>query len=218
MKFTRLLAICSFVVCLACVIAFATHAAWQQQRSSQALPGSDATHAAKTKTPQLTPGKKNASVAAAPVIVREIDVAALQKILRRDNVPRVDASSTASHPLLVNFWATWCDPCREEFPDLVRLNEDYKMRGLDFIVVSLDEVDELNKGVPQFLQQMHATMPAFLLNAPDQEAAMNAVDPQWGGALPATFLFDRNGQIVFKHMGRINPAETRAAIEKALKR
>ena len=45
---------------------------------------------------------------------------------------------------------------------------------------------------------------------------INSVDPDWGGELPATFLFDKHGQIVFKHKGRINPTELRAAIEKVL--
>jgi thiol-disulfide isomerase/thioredoxin len=45
-------------------------------------------------------------------------------------------------PLLVNFWATWCDPCREEFPDLVKIDADYKNK-IDFITVSLDDVEEL---------------------------------------------------------------------------
>ncbi len=149
---------------------------------------------------------------AKPVAVRELSISELKKLLSRDQ-----ASTQAARPLLVNFWATWCAPCREEFPDLVRIDKDYKARGLDFIVVSLDDAEELNKGVPQFLREMQATMPAYLLNTPDQEAAMNAVDATWSGALPATFLFDGKNQIIFKHMGRINEAELRAAIEKTIR-
>jgi len=151
------------------------------------------------------------SAQAKPVAVRELSLPELKKLLARDQT-----STQAARPLLVNFWATWCEPCREEFPDLVRIDKDYKARGLEFIVVSLDDVEELNKGVPQFLREMRATMPAYLLNTPDQEAAMNAVDPQWSGALPATFLFDGKNQIVFKRMKRISEAELRAAIEKTL--
>lgn len=151
------------------------------------------------------------TVQAKPVAVRELSLPELKKLLERDQT-----NTRAARPLLVNFWATWCEPCREEFPELVRINEDYKARGLDFIVVSLDDVEELNKGVPQFLREMHATMHAYLLNTPDQEAAMNAIDPQWSSGLPATFLFDGKNQIVFKRMKRVNEAELRAAIEKTL--
>jgi hypothetical protein len=55
-----------------------------------------------------------------------------------------------------------------------------------------------------------------LLGAADQETAINLVDPTWSGELPATFLYDRTGKIVFSHKGRIKPDELRAAIEQAL--
>ncbi len=198
MKRTLLLALLFSCWCgAAAVHVFATRAAAalqkQQRRSSHGRKVSPKTAQAK------------------PVAVRELSLPELKKLLARDQT-----NTQAARPLLVNFWATWCEPCREEFPDLVRINEDYKARGLDFIVVSLDDVEELNKGVPQFLRSMRATMPAYLLNVTDQEAAMNAVDKDWSGALPATFLFDGKNQIVFKRMKRVNEAELRAAIEKTL--
>ncbi|MBA2501435.1 MAG: TlpA family protein disulfide reductase [Pyrinomonadaceae bacterium] len=126
-------------------------------------------------------------------------------------------SSAQTKLLLVNFWATWCVPCREEFPDLVKINDEFAPRGLNFITVSLDDPGEITKAVPQFLREMRATkMSAYLLNTPEPETAINAVDPQWSGGLPATFLFDRERRVIFKHIGRINPAELRAAIEGAM--
>ncbi len=143
--------------------------------------------------------------------VREVDAEGLKKLLRLD-------ASAPKQPLLVNFWATWCVPCREEFPDLVKINDEFAPRGLNFITVSLDDPAEIDKTVPQFLREMRATkMPAYLLNTPEPETAINAVDPTWSGGLPATFLFDRERRVVFKHIGRINPAELRAAIEGAMK-
>jgi hypothetical protein len=57
-------------------------------------------------------------------------------------------------------------------------------------------------------------MPVYLLNVSDPEPAINAVDPAWGGALPATFLYNDQGRIVYKHFGRLNDSELRAEIEK----
>lgn len=141
--------------------------------------------------------------------IREIDLDGLKKILARD--------SGDKRPLLLNFWATWCDPCREEFPDLVKLDADYKDKGLNFIAVSLDDITDIKSEVPKFLNQMKATMPVVLLNVKDQDAAIKAVDPSWGGEMPATFLYDHDGKIAFKHFGKIKPDELRAAIDKEIK-
>jgi thiol-disulfide isomerase/thioredoxin len=119
-------------------------------------------------------------------------------------------------PLLVNFWATFCDPCRDEFPDLVKIDKDFRPRSLEFVTVSLDDFEEINTGVPQFLDSMKATMPAYLLNVPDPEPAINLVDKRWQGDLPATFLFNEKGEVVYRHIGRVNTAELRAAIEKVV--
>lgn len=139
----------------------------------------------------------------APAVI-EIDTDKLVGLLKRDP-PR---------PLLINFWATWCDPCREEFPDLVKIDSEYRTKGLDFIAVSLDDLKDIKTEVPKFLQQMNAKMPAYLLNVPDPEVAITAVDKQWSGSLPATFLYDAQGNVVYRRFGRITTADLRAAIEK----
>lgn len=123
-----------------------------------------------------------------------------------------------TRPLLVNFWATWCDPCREEFPDLVKIDVDYRGKNLNFVTVSLDDVSEINTEVPKFLKQMKATMPTVLLNVNDPEPAIKAVDAGWDGQLPATFLFDKDRKVVFRHFGKIKPDELRAAIDKEVSR
>ena len=141
-----------------------------------------------------------------PAEVREINLDGLKKLLQRD--PK------DTRPLLVNFWATWCDPCREEFPDLVKIDGDYRAKGLNFVAVSLDDVSDIKTAVPQFLKEMKATMPVVLLNVNDPDPAIHAVDEKWDGELPATFLYDKQGKVVFRHFGKIKPEELRAAIDK----
>jgi thiol-disulfide isomerase/thioredoxin len=140
---------------------------------------------------------------------REVDLDGLKKLLLRD--PK------DTRPLLVNFWATWCDGCREEFPDLVKIDNDYRAKGLNFLSVTLDDLADKSKAV-DFLKEMKATMPVVLLNVNDPEPAIHAVDEKWDGALPATFLYDREGKVVFRHFGKIKPAELRAAIDKEVGR
>ena len=149
-------------------------------------------------------------VAESKNVVKELDLDGLKKLL--------DRSSKNPRPLLINFWATWCDACREEFPDLVNVHTKYSERGLEMIFVSLDEPSDIDTVVPQFLREMRAEkIPNYLLNVPDPAPAIDAVDTAWKGALPATFLYDTQGKIVFKHTGRIKPEELRAALDKVVK-
>jgi len=147
--------------------------------------------------------RKGRATKSVPAVVA-VDAAGLQALLKRND----------AKPLLVNYWATWCDPCRDEFPDLVKIDADYRPKGLDFIAVTLDDLADIKTGVPKFLREMHAQMPVYLLNLADPEPAINMVDPKWGGALPATFLYNAKGEVVYKSLGRIKIDELRAAIEK----
>jgi thiol-disulfide isomerase/thioredoxin len=135
--------------------------------------------------------------------VRAVNAEEMQALLKRNG----------KRPLLVNYWATWCDPCRDEFPDLVKIDRDYRAKGLDFIAITLDDLVDIKTAVPKFLLAMNAKMPVYLLNVADPEPAINMVDSNWSGALPATFLYDNTGKVVYKHFGRVNPGELRAAIE-----
>jgi thiol-disulfide isomerase/thioredoxin len=133
----------------------------------------------------------------------------------------IKKSSAASRPVLVNFWATWCDPCREEFPDLVQIDADYRAKGLDLIVVSMDDLSELKTSVPKFLGEVKATMPSYLLMAKDEAAFLESVtvvtdknDAVVG--LPVTVLFDASGKIAYKRSGRIKPEVIRAEIDKLI--
>ncbi|MCU1264033.1 MAG: redoxin [Acidobacteria bacterium] len=148
--------------------------------------------------------------AAAPIVVRPVDLAGFKQLLHLDQ----KSNPEKAKPLLVNFWATWCDPCREEFPDLVKIDNDYRSQGLDFVAISLDDLPDIKTAVPKFLREMQATMPTYLLNVSDPEPAILSVDKSWTGALPATFLYDADGKVVFHQFGRITTSELRAAIEK----
>ena len=165
--------------------------------------------AAQSPTARKTQAGRKSHAAArvkAGTRARAINAEELQNLLKRNG----------SRPLLVNYWATWCDPCRDEFPDLVQIDGQYRAKGLDFIAITLDDLADINTAVPKFLREMKAKMPVYLLNVADPEPAINAVDRDWGGALPATFLYNNKGEVVFKHFGRVPTGELRAAIEKVV--
>jgi len=158
------------------------------------------------------PAQRKKSPAAKPKqplpVVSAIDTDALKGLITQQR----------ERPLLVNFWATFCDPCRDEFPDLVKIDKDYRPQSIEFVTVSLDDIDQIKTDVPEFLSLMKATMPAYLLNVSDPEPAINFVDKRWQGDLPATFLYNEKGEVVYKHIGRVNTAELREAIEKVVKK
>jgi thiol-disulfide isomerase/thioredoxin len=165
-------------------------------------------HAAQKRASQK-PAAAKSSTQAAPKVT-ELKEDGLKSLL--------GVGARRERPLLVNFWATWCVPCREEFPDLVKIRERYADERLDFVTVSLDDISDIGKAVPEFLrEQRAAAIPAYLLHVADEGTAINFVDSTWQGELPATFLFDRDGHLVFKRKGRVKPADLRAAIEQALK-
>ena len=105
-------------------------------------------------------------------------------------------------PLLVNFWATWCDPCREEFPDLVKIDQQYKGK-IDFITVSLDDVENISTSVPKFLTAMKSEMPPYLLKASDENTFITSIAKEWQGGMPFTALYSPSGQLVYFREGKV---------------
>ncbi len=97
--------------------------------------------------------------------------------------------------LLVNFWATWCEPCREEFPGLVRLDKAYRSRGLSVVAISMDDPESVS-AIKQFLRSELATFACYRDNFRDFAALVDSINPKWGGGIPATFLYDRQGRLV----------------------
>jgi thiol-disulfide isomerase/thioredoxin len=96
--------------------------------------------------------------------------------------------------LLVNVWATWCKPCREEFPDLVRLQDFYKGKNVRVITISADYPDEIESKILPFLKKFNINFPVYVQNFSKQENFINRMNKDWNGALPATFIYDKKGQ------------------------
>jgi thiol-disulfide isomerase/thioredoxin len=119
--------------------------------------------------------------------------------------------------VLLNLWATWCGPCVEEFPSLVRLYNKYRSRGLVVLAASVDEPQTQGKVKP-FLASQKAIFPAFIRQSGDVDAFISVIDPAWSGAVPTTYLFDRTGKPVGKPLiGEQSYAKFTATVEPLLK-
>jgi peroxiredoxin len=117
--------------------------------------------------------------------------------------------------LLVNFWATWCGPCTEEFPELQKMVRMYAKRQVQFVTVSINSPDE-KKFVMSFLQEQHAINRNLLFSGSDSADAVNAFGTDWKGGVPYTVLIGMNGEILYKTQGGMNALEVRRALLKNL--
>jgi thiol-disulfide isomerase/thioredoxin len=117
--------------------------------------------------------------------------------------------------LLVNFWATWCEPCREEFPNLVRLYDAYRSRGLSVVAISMDEPESV-PAIEQFLKSQKANFGSYQQQFKDFEALVNSINPRWRGGIPATFLYDRQGRLVESWQGATTYEEFESAVKPLL--
>jgi thiol-disulfide isomerase/thioredoxin len=165
---------------------------------------------AQTKTePKTVKADEKSNTSKLPVVTEtiQVDLPKLKELFPKAGKNRVT---------LVNFWATWCTPCREEFPDLIKIDAEFREKGLDFFIVSLDDVADMKTEVAAFLGEMKSTMPSYLLKTPDEEAAIAEIAPTWSGGLPFTMLYDADGKVTYFKQGLIKPDILRAEIKKVL--
>lgn len=119
---------------------------------------------------------------------------------------------------LINVWATWCGPCVTEFPDFVDISRMYGNREFELITISADKPDKHDK-VLDFLNKQNAAVSAnYLFSKDDKYALIEAIDPDWQGALPYTLLIKPNGEKVYAQQGTIDPLEMKKKIVEQLGR
>ncbi len=119
-------------------------------------------------------------------------------------------------PVLVNFWATWCVPCRTEYPMLVGLAKEYQSKGVVFLGVSYDQQQDLN-AEEGFLAMYRPVFPNYRQQPGIDAAAFNrGVDRLWNGELPSTIFYRRNGRLLMQFYGRRPRAEFEKAIQSLL--
>jgi thiol-disulfide isomerase/thioredoxin len=144
---------------------------------------------------------------AEPVEVSMIDLAGMEELLK----------NKSDKLRLINFWATWCLPCIEEFPELIEINRNFRKRSFEMVTVSMD-VPAKNEAVLKFLKKSYASTTNFHFSSDDKYALIDAVDKDWPGSLPYTIIVEPGGNILYKKLGVIDPSEVRKIIVEYLGR
>ena len=118
-------------------------------------------------------------------------------------------------PLLVTFWATWCEPCRDEYPMLNELAKQYAPQGLKVVGVSLDQDGDLIL-MRRFLARYKPVFPNYRKKKGDEDAFVQAVLPKWDGAIPASVFYAKDGQQIGHLVGAGDHDTYEAAIKMLL--
>lgn len=147
---------------------------------------------------------EDASTASKAPVPRPGDAAAILQEVR----------SSDSEAILVNVWATWCIPCREEFPDLMRLHRELSDDGFELVLVSAD-FDVENEELVAFLTEQGVDFPTWIKTGDDM-TFIDALDPDWQGSLPASFLYDEDGRLVRFWEGKATYQDLKDSIDPLL--
>jgi peroxiredoxin len=144
---------------------------------------------------------EEAAWAKEPVNIETIDEGGLKELI----------SNKTDKLRLINVWATWCGPCVTEFPDFMQINHMYRNRDFEFITVSADNPDKKDKAL-KFLQGKRASNKNYIFHVEDKYKLIEAIDPDWQGALPYTILVEPGGKIVYSKQGPIDSQKMKKAI------
>ncbi len=111
-----------------------------------------------------------------------------------------------------NFWATWCKPCTEEMPDLLRVEEEFTNHKMKLILVSLDMPSQKDTRLAQFIREYKISSEVLLLDEPDFNKWIPMVDDAWTGSIPATLIYAPRKDYRKFHEGVISYTELKSDV------
>jgi thiol-disulfide isomerase/thioredoxin len=146
------------------------------------------------------------TASAAELTLKPLDEAGYNALIKRHS----------GKVVLMDIWAAWCEPCRAETQDLVKLSKELGTKGLDYVTVTIDGPGELSYA-EKYLRRNGSPFPAYYRKTKNEDAWVRNIHPQWTGTLPALFLYDRNGRLARAFIGSATPEVLSAAIRELLK-
>jgi thiol-disulfide isomerase/thioredoxin len=161
---------------------------------------------------------KNGSVPparnAAPPAITMLPASVTDAELRAVTGAPIKLSSYTGKVLLVNLWATWCGPCRQETPELVKLHKEFRPQGVEVVGLSTENPDASAESVREFVHNFNVD---YRIGWATPEVAMTLM--QGRDAIPQSFVISRSGRVVKRFVGFnpiYTPPQIREAIQEAL--
>ena len=137
-------------------------------------------------------------------------------LLKPDQFPRL-RDSFKGQVLVLNFWATWCAPCVAEMPEFVKLDAHYRSKGVRVVAISADDTTDINTLVTNFVREKKLVFPVYVQDTDDPQEMIDQINKDWPGTLPATFIYDKQGQLVLSRFGIIDRDLLVETVRNALK-
>lgn len=117
-------------------------------------------------------------------------VPGIQVLNYKELEPRLHQYNDTTY--IINFWATWCIPCRKELPDFEKINAVYQDKPVKMLLVNLDFPDDLNQSLIPFMKKYDIQSEVVVLDDPNHNYWINQVDSSWNGNIPATLIYNKN--------------------------
>jgi len=154
---------------------------------------------------------------AAPVVTTPLPASVMNAELKALDGSTFRLADYPGKVLLVNLWATWCGPCRAEIPDLIKVSQEFKARGVEIIGLTNENQDLDEEKVKNFVRELKIP---YKIGWAEQNFALELMQGQVRNNIPQSFVISRDGRVVKRFVG-FSPVETpgklRQALEDALK-
>lgn len=132
--------------------------------------------------------EKNDTDVAEIITVKRVNYEQLKPLLEKED----------GKTYVVNFWATWCAPCVKELPYFEKLNSEYASKNVKVLLVSLDFPKQVKKKLIPFINTRNLQSEVLLLDDPNEDVWIQAIDSSWSGAIPATLIYNSDQRKFFE--------------------
>ncbi|HRE41747.1 MAG TPA: TlpA disulfide reductase family protein [Ignavibacteria bacterium] len=137
-----------------------------------------------------------------PVTEENIDSIIQTNLYGDKKIDGMSYGDSKNNVVLVNLWAYWCQPCKEEFPEIVKLKNNYSDKGLKVIFITLDFGDALETQSKPYLESQGVDWVSYYNKFAKDENLIEYFSKDWDGGIPGTFIYGKDGKLAKQMIGK----------------